>query len=246
MSSFQSLGDLESQETRVGDAASLGRLLKLTILCVFHILVKLLQRFILVLYRVAQFYAFMTDHRHGSFNTRFQYNIHIEAMPNGHPVHCVAIALLDTGCELNIMSRRLAQKLGFDFSGATGTPMLQTFGGETINFVGAVEARWACTEIPKFPGIRFPLKYTECLWHVDTGNNEQFEVIIGSKVIAELATIQPFAAPAGRYREEKAEKNDMLKAEKKQSEDRKKNEERKKEARAKVVQGQAGQQSASQ
>jgi hypothetical protein len=97
--------------------------------------------------------------------------IHFHPSPGATPIH--ATALLDTGCEANLISLALASRLGF-------TPGPRQTIGRTINsgcvlVLGAMDIRW-CIGHNDYHDDRFFVKE----FHAD------FDVLIGSETIRRL------------------------------------------------------------
>ena len=82
---------------------------------------------------------------HDPLSDHFTFHIRTEYLGHSQVKYGSAIALLDTGCPYNIISRSVVKELGCTLLPVTDTSSFYTFKGEVIEFVGEVTLRWGCT-----------------------------------------------------------------------------------------------------
>jgi hypothetical protein len=115
----------------------------------------------------------------------------IEILVDGYPKRRAAMALIDTGCPIDLMSGSLATEFGIKFSTWKGEIVLDTLGKGTFKSVGKVSGRWAA-------GKHFDPKFYDGTWHVSE-NVESWDVIIGRNTIKKYGLFKvkrELAAPA--------------------------------------------------
>ncbi|KAF2475308.1 uncharacterized protein BDR25DRAFT_340116 [Lindgomyces ingoldianus] len=98
-----------------------------------------------------------------------------------------AIALFDTGCPDNLISRRVAAMLGFQCETQDTRDIdLVSVTGERYLSLGVLKGRWAfsnnISEVGN-PHIRKTSKYMNAIFHVSSNENDPFDVIIGFNTI---------------------------------------------------------------
>jgi hypothetical protein len=127
--------------------------------------------------------------------------VDIEIMVNGRPVCYRAVAIFDTGCPHNLISRDLAARFGATFSSVPGKPLLDTLGNGTFNSVGQITGRWACKQYTYKSRLGFKAKYYDGDWYVSE-TDEPWDVIIGLNTIKAygLFKINRELAAAGGFR----------------------------------------------
>jgi hypothetical protein len=134
-------------------------------------------------------------------NDELQRYVDVEVMVNDRPVCSRAVAIFDTGCPHNLMSRELAARFGATFSSVPGKPILDTLSNGTFNSVGQITGRWACNQRACKSRLDFKPKYYDDDWYVSE-TNEQWDVIIGLNTIKRygLLKIKRELAAAGGFR----------------------------------------------
>lgn len=129
----------------------------------------------------------------------FARRIHIEVVEHGHMKCFFAIAILDTGCPVNLMSQELALKLGFTPESNEGVPILEALGGGEFRTIGQVKGRWSCRHNLKRSCLGFDPRYYDDTWEVSSKPGERYDVIIGRETITKYALLKvkrELAAPA--------------------------------------------------
>ena len=141
---------------------------------------------------------------HDPLSENFTFHILTEYLGRSQVSYGSAIALVDTGCPYNIISKSVVEELGCTLLPVTDTSSFNTFKGEVVEFVGKVTIRWGCTTAPYHSYFSFnPRYYKSVFYVVDTDVKEPYEIIIGSKTIRDEGLLRlKFAAP-GRYAMEK-------------------------------------------
>lgn len=113
--------------------------------------------------------------------------IYIESVADGCNYYIHAIALIDTGCRINIMSRSMAEHVGAVLPAHTDTPSLFTLGSSEFKSVGCIDRRW----IPARLG--FGKGFYTADWEVAEGPNKVldcYDVVIGTKTQAEYGLVK--------------------------------------------------------
>lgn len=98
--------------------------------------------------------------------------IYIEVLVNDQFVCRPVMALFDTGCPRNLVSRTMASTLGVESLAFEGRPILDTLGTDKFRTLGQVERRWACDH------SGFAPKFYDGVWEV-SDKLEPYDVIIG-------------------------------------------------------------------
>ena len=141
---------------------------------------------------------------HDPLSDHFTFRILTEYLGHSQTSYGSAIALLDTGCPYNIISKSVVEELGCTLLPVTDTSSFNTFKGEIVEFVGKVTIRWGCTTAPHSSPFSFnPRYYKSVFYVVDTDVKEPYEIIIGSKTIRDEGLLQPRFVGPGRYAMEK-------------------------------------------
>jgi hypothetical protein len=107
--------------------------------------------------------------------------------------------LFDTGCPETLMSRKLAETLGFSCPSGTGKPILESLCGGQVITMGQVAGRWACGINPSKSRLALDPRHYDGVWEVSGNQDDRYDVIFGRDMIVKygLLGFKPkLAAPA--------------------------------------------------
>jgi hypothetical protein len=94
-----------------------------------------------------------------------------------------AMALFDTGCSKNLMSRTMASRIDVVYLARTGEPIMNTLGMDKFRSLGRINRRWASYS------QRFDPKFYDAEWEV-SDKTEDYDVIIGCDTMTENKLIK--------------------------------------------------------